>query len=46
MFEVHLDKLDKDLQHLQEIGLRINVPKSTFATDEIDDLVIQFDSLW
>ena len=34
--EDHLDKLGKILQHLQDKGLRMNAPKSTFATDEID----------
>ena len=37
-FEDHLDKLGQVLQHLQEKGLRINAPKSTFATDEIEYL--------
>jgi hypothetical protein len=37
-FEDHLDKLGKVLQRLQEKGLRINAPKSTFATDEIEYL--------
>jgi hypothetical protein len=37
-YEDHLDKLGKVLQRLQEKGLRINAPKSTFATDEIDYL--------
>ena len=35
-FEDHVDKLGKVLQRLQDKGLRINVPKSTFATDEIE----------
>ena len=40
MFEVYLDKLDKDLQHLQlqGLGAYINVQKSIFATDKVDDL--------
>ena len=40
MFEVYLDKLDKDLPHLQlqEPGAYINVQKSIFATDKVDDL--------
>ena len=40
LFEVYLDKLDKDLQHLQlqEPGAYINVQKSIFATDKVDDL--------
>ena len=37
-FEDHLDKLGQVLQRLQEKGLRINAPKSTFATDEIEYL--------
>ena len=37
-FEDHLDKLGKVLQHLQDKGLCINTPKSTFATDEIEYL--------
>ena len=37
-FEDHLDKLCKVLHRLQEKGLRINAPKSTFATDEIEYL--------
>ena len=37
-FEDHLDKLGKVLQRLQDKGLRINAPKSTFATDEIEYL--------
>ena len=37
-FKDHLDKLDKVLQHLQDKGLRINAPKSGFATDEIEYL--------
>ena len=35
-YEDHLDKLDKVLHRLQEKGLRINAPKSTFATDKIE----------
>ena len=34
-YEDHLDKLGKVLQRLQEEGLRINTPKSTFAPDKI-----------
>ena len=37
-FKDHLDKLGRVLQRLQEKGLRINAPKSTFATDEIEYL--------
>jgi hypothetical protein len=37
-YEDHLDKLDKVLHRLQEKGLRINAPKPTFATDEIEYL--------
>ena len=37
-FEDHLDKLGKVLQRLQDKGLRINVSKSMFATDEIEYL--------
>ena len=37
-FKDHLDKLGKVLQRLQDKGLRINAPKSTFATDEIEYL--------
>ena len=37
-FEDHLDKLGKVLNRLQDKGLRINAPKSTFATDEIEYL--------
>ena len=37
-FEDHLDKLDKVLRRLQDKRLRINAPKSTFATDEIEYL--------
>jgi len=37
-FEDHLDKLGKVLHRLQEKGLRINAPKLTFATDEIENL--------
>ena len=37
-YEDHLDKLGKVLQRLQDKGLRINAPKSTFATDEIEYL--------
>ena len=37
-FEDHLDKLGKVLQRLQDKGLRLNAPKSTFATDEIEYL--------
>ena len=37
-FEDHLDKLGKVLHRLQEKGLRINAPKSTFATDKIEYL--------
>ena len=37
-FEDHLDKLGQVLQHLQEKGLRIIAPKSTFATDKIEYL--------
>ena len=37
-FEDHLDKLGQVLQRLQEKGLCINAPKSTFATDEIEYL--------
>ena len=43
MFKLHLDKLGKELQHLQEIGPRIiNAPNSTFATDEIEYLGYAF----
>ena len=35
-FEDHLDKLGQVLQRLQEKGLCINAPKSTFATEEIE----------
>ena len=37
-FEDHLDKLVKVLQRLQDKGLHINAPKSTFANDEIEYL--------
>ena len=37
-YEDHLDKLGKVLQRLQDKGLRINAPKSNFATDEIEYL--------
>ena len=37
-FEDHLNKVGQVLQRLQEKGLRINAPKSTFATDEIEYL--------
>ena len=37
-FEDHVDKLGKVLQSLQDKGLRINVSKSTFATDKIEYL--------
>ena len=37
-FEYHLDKLGQVLQRLQEKGLRINTPKSTATTDEIEYL--------
>ena len=39
MFKLYLDKLGKEPQHVQEIGLRINAPKSTFATDEVECLL-------
>ena len=37
-FDDRLDKPGQVLQHLQEKGLRINAPKSTFATDKIEYL--------
>ena len=43
--ENHLDKLDKVFQHLQNKGLLINAPKSTFATDEIDIYQQAFESI-
>ena len=38
MLEYHLDKLGKVLQRLQDKDLRINAPKSIFATDKIEYL--------
>ena len=37
-FKDHPDKLGKGLQHLQDKGLCINTPKSTFATEEVEYL--------
>ena len=44
-FENHLDKLGSVLQHLQNKGLPINAPKSTFATDENDIHQQAFESI-
>ena len=38
IFEDHLDRLGRVLQRLQDKGLRINAPESTFATDKIEYL--------